>query len=69
MKDKTFKRIITMDCIQLGEWLIKASQMNDRILVIMFNEMNGDFTMQWLNNVQEVNLLIEYIIEKGGIND
>lgn len=61
--------MITMDCVQLGDWLIKASQMNDRILVIMFNEVNQDFAMQWVNNVQEVNMLIEYIIEKGGMND
>lgn len=69
MTGKTFKKLITMDCVQLGEWLIKASQMNDKILLIMFNHENGDYTMQWLNNVQEVNLMIEYIIEKGGIND
>ena len=68
MQGKTNK-LVTMDCVIVGEWLIKASQYNGTILVIMFNEHNGSVAMYYLKDIKEVNLFIEYIIEKGGYND
>jgi len=63
------KKINGMDCVIVGEWLIKASQYNDMIMVIMFNEYNGATAMHFLKDTKEVNMFVEYIIEKGGYND
>ena len=63
------QKLITMDCVQVGEWLIKPSQMFNNIMVTMFNMETGEFVLQYVKDTMQANLLIEYIIEKGGFND
>ncbi len=58
-----------MDCVQVGDWLIKASQMYGRILLSMFNLDSGEYILHSVKDSGEANLLIEYIIEKGGYYD
>ena len=56
-----------MGCVQLGDWLIKASQLKGYILIIMHNPMTKAFVMHMVDDVKKANLLIEYVIEKGEI--
>lgn len=58
-----------MDCVQVGNWLIKPSQMYGRILLSMFNLDSGEYILHSVRDSGEANLLIEYIIEKGGYYD
>ena len=60
-KDKLF----SMDCVQLGGWLIKASQMKGHILLVMHNADTNSFVMQYVDDVKKANLIVEYVIEKG----
>ena len=56
-----------MDCVQLGDWQIKASSMKGYILVVMHNPVTKAFIMHSVDDVKKANLLIEYVIEKGEI--
>lgn len=62
-------KLISMECVRVGEWLIKPSQMFGRILVSMFNLETDEYILHCVRDSKEANLLIEYIIEKGGFND
>jgi hypothetical protein len=54
-----------MDCIEFGDWLIKASQMKGYVLLVMCNLRNGKFVMQHVDDVKKANIIVEYVIEKG----
>lgn len=54
-----------MDCIEFGDWLIKASQMNGYVLLIMCNIRKGKFVMQHVDDVKKANIIVEYVIERG----
>jgi len=62
-------KLVSMDCVQVGDWLIKPSQMYGRILLSMFNLDSGEYILHSVKDSGEANLLIEYIIEKGGYYD
>lgn len=62
-------KLVSMDCVQVGNWLIKPSQMYGRILLSMFNLDSGEYILHSVRDSGEANLLIEYIIEKGGYYD
>lgn len=62
-------KLISMDCVRVGDWLVKPSQMFGRILVSMFNLDSGEYILHSVKDSIEANLLIEYIIEKGGYYD
>ena len=62
-------KLISMDCVRVGEWLVKPSQMFGRILISMFNLETDEYILHSVRDATEANLLIEYIIEKGGYND
>lgn len=62
-------KLISMDCVRVGEWLVKPSQMHERILISMFNLETEEYILHCVRDTREANLLIEYIIEKGGFND
>jgi hypothetical protein len=64
MKEKTNK-LVSMDCIEFGDWLIKASQMKGYVLLVMCNLRNGKFVMQHVDDVKKANIIVEYVIEKG----
>ena len=64
MQGKTNK-FLSMDCVQLGDWQIKASSMKGYILVIMHNPVTKAFVMHSVDDVKKANLIIEYVIEKG----
>jgi len=66
MQGKTNK-LVSMDCIEFGDWFIKASQMKGYVLLIMINPRKGKFVMHSVDDVKKANLLIEYVIEKGEI--
>lgn len=51
----------------VGDWLIKASQQYDRIMIAMYNQYTHYFLIQWVKDPYEANLLIEYVMEKGVI--
>ena len=63
------QKLISMDCVRVGEWLVKPSQMHGRILISMFNLDTGEYILHSVKDALQANLLIEYIIEKGGFND
>lgn len=56
-----------MDTVRLGDWYIKASQLNGKILLIMHNSSNDEFVLQYVEDVYKTNLIIEYVIEKGAL--
>lgn len=58
-------KFLSMDCVQLGDWQIKASSMKGYILVVMHNPETKAFVMHMVDDVKKANLLIEYVIEKG----
>lgn len=62
-------KLVSMDCVQVGDWLIKPSQMYERILLSMFNLDSGEYILHSVKDSGEANLLIEYIIQKGGLYD
>ena len=66
MQGKTNK-FLSMDCVQLGDWQIKASQLKGYILIVMHNPTTKGFVMQYVDDVKKANLIIEYVIEKGEI--
>lgn len=66
MKDKT-RKLITMDTVRLGDWYIKASQLNGMVMICMFNSFNGEFVLQYVDDVKKANLIVEYVIEKGAL--
>lgn len=59
-------KLITMDCVRVGDWLVKPSQMFGRILVSMYNLHTNEYILHSVKDSLEANLLIEYIVEKGG---
>jgi hypothetical protein len=61
------KLLLSMDCVQLGDWLIKASEYDKHILIMMFNTMTGNFIIQNVDDVKKANLIVEYVIEKGDL--
>ena len=65
MKEKITKTIVSMDTVRLGDWYIKASQLNGYVLLIMHNSGNDEFVLQHVEDVYKANLIIEYVIEKG----
>lgn len=64
MKEK-INKLVSMDCIEFGDWLIKASQMKGYVLLVMCNMQKGKFIMQHVDDVKKANLIVEYVIEKG----
>lgn len=56
-----------MDTVRLGDWYIKASQFRGMILLSMFNSYNGEFVLQYVDDVMKANLIVEYVIEKGAL--
>jgi len=60
-------RLVSMDTVRLGDWYIKASQFRGMILLTMFNSYNGEFVLQYVDNVTKANLIVEYVIEKGAL--
>lgn len=67
MKEKISKTIVSMDTVRLGDWYIKASQLNGKILLIMHNSSNDEFVLQYVEDVYKTNLIIEYVIERGAL--
>lgn len=63
------QKLISMECVQVGEWLVKPSQMFGRILISMFNLETDEYILHCVKDTTEANLLIEYIIQKGGYYD
>jgi len=53
----------------VGDWYIKASQYKGIILIIMHNAYDGNFVMHYADDVKKANLIVEYVIEKGGFYD
>ena len=60
-------KLITMDTVRLGDWYIKASQFNGMVMITMFNSFNGEFVLQYVDDVKKANLIVEYVIEKGAL--
>ena len=67
MKEKITKTIVSMETVRLGDWYIKASQLNGYVLLIMHNSGNDEFVLQHVEDVYKANLIIEYVIEKGAL--
>jgi hypothetical protein len=63
--NSTNRKFISLGPIERDDWIIQASLYNHRIMVIMFNQINGNYAMQYLNNEYEANIFIEYVLEKG----
>lgn len=63
------KELVSSDTVSFGDWLIKVSQFNNTILLIMLNEYDGNFVMHFAEDIYKANLIIEYVIEKGGFYD
>lgn len=59
------KNLISLGSIQKGEWIIQPSLYKRRVLVMMYNYVNGRFYLQYLNDNYEANIFIEYVLEKG----
>jgi hypothetical protein len=59
------KNLISLGSIQKGEWIIQPSLYKGRVLVMMYNYVNGRFYLQYLNDNYEANIFIEYVLEKG----
>lgn len=59
------KNLISLGSIQKGEWIIQPSLYRGRVLVMMYNYVNGRFYLQYLNDNYEANIFIEYVLEKG----
>lgn len=66
MKEK-INKLVSMDCIEFGDWLIKASQMKGYVLLVMCNMQKGKFIMQHVDDVKKANLIVEYVIERGDL--
>lgn len=62
-------KIVSSDTIMVGDWYIKASQYRGNILIVMHNAYDGNFVMHYADDVKKANLIIEYVIEKGGFYD
>ena len=65
MKEYVSKKLVSMETVRLGDWYIKASQLNGYVLLIMHNSGNDVFVLQHVEDVYKANLIIEYVIEKG----
>lgn len=65
MKEYVSKKLVSMETVRLGDWYIKASQLNGYVLLIMHNSGNDEFVLQHVEDVYKANLIIEYVIEKG----
>lgn len=59
------QKLISSDVVNFGDWLIKASKMNNYILIIMINVKTFAFVMQHVDDEMKANMIIEYVIEKG----
>lgn len=66
MNEKIKRSLIVLGPVLLHDWIVQASMFQDRILVYMFNEVNGKFHMQYVRSDYEANMFIEYVIEKNG---
>lgn len=63
------EKIVSSETIMIGDWYIKASQYRNNILIVMHNSYDGNFVMHYADDVKKANLIIEYVIEKGGLYD
>lgn len=58
-------KLVSMGCIEFGDWLIKASQMKGYVLLVMFNPQTQKLVVQHVDDVKKANIIVEYVIEKG----
>jgi hypothetical protein len=61
------EKLISTDVVNVGDWLIKASQRNGFILLIMINVRTFNFVLQYVDDIKKANIIIEYVIEKGSL--
>lgn len=59
------KKLISTDVVNVGDWLIKASEMNGFVLLMMMNVRTYNFVLQYVDDIKKANIIIEYVIEKG----
>lgn len=55
--------MVSMGTTQLGNWKIKLSVLNDKILCVMYNELTVDCDVRYFRDEYEANLYITYVIQ------
>jgi hypothetical protein len=60
---KAFGIFFSHSKVLIGEWFVKASVLNENILVFAFNKYTDELKIRSFNNEHDAMLWVEYIVE------
>lgn len=53
-------KLVTMNTVDRGSWLIKASILNNKIMIVMYNKRTTDTSVNFFKDELRANLYVEY---------